>query len=176
MSDSEDEYGPIDTSWGLQTSSLTTSNEPKGWDSLLDPNIKQGPNGLGAGNLHRKGRNFKPIGEEYILAQRLNKPQSKKTTAKQLETKPGSRNGADNKHKKKPVETNGTRKTQQNKTINAVPSTTRVPKLFNGDNSNGASKWLQSSLVDEPFWEKKKVYKKKKSYCIYIYVLNSSFF
>ncbi|KAG2237515.1 hypothetical protein INT48_005551, partial [Thamnidium elegans] len=150
MSDSEDDYGPIDTSWGLQTSNPTTPNESKGWDSLVDPNIKIGPNGLGSGDLHRKGRNFKPIEEEYILAQRLNKPPPKKTLSKTT-NKRDTAGRRDVKHKKKP-EGNGSRHIQQSNPL----STIRVPKPTTEE--NGASKWLQSSLVDEPFWEKKKVY------------------
>lgn len=149
MSDSEDEYGPIDASWGLQTSNPTTPNEPKGWDSLVDPNIKAGPNGLGAGDLHRKGRNFKPVEEEYILAQRLNKPLPKKALLKTTNRRDID-GRKDVRHKKKP-ESNGTRHVQQSNSM----STIRVPKPTNEE--NGASKWLQTSLVDEPFWEKKKV-------------------
>ncbi|GAA5800084.1 hypothetical protein HPULCUR_005506 [Helicostylum pulchrum] len=133
MSDSEDEYGPIDSSWGLQTSNPTTPNESKGWDSLIDPNIKVGPNGLGAGDLHRKGRNFKPIEEEYILAQRLNKPLPKKPLSKTTNRR------KDVKYKNKP-DSNGTRHVQQSNSM----STIRVPKPTNEE--NGASKWLQSSL------------------------------
>ncbi|KAI8984072.1 hypothetical protein BDF20DRAFT_833608 [Mycotypha africana] len=87
MSDSDEEYGPLPTTWGSQapTSPAKESGNdpsPKGWDSLLDPDFNVGPKGLGSGNLHRKGRNFIPVDEDVILAQRLNKPLPKKSKKK----------------------------------------------------------------------------------------------
>lgn len=145
MSDSEEEYGPIDSSWGSQTKKV----EEPGWDSLIDKSIKIGPNGLGAGNLHRRGKNFKPIGEDLILAQRLNKPISKKKMQDAIrETEhnlalPKSNKSTSTTHSRK----HSTNK-QHSKTT--VPSTTRVPVASNQD--GGGSNWLQSSLVDVPFW------------------------
>ena len=70
---SDDEYAPIaTTSWGDQAKD--EAEKPAGdWSSLENPNAKLGPSGLGSGDLHRKGRNYKPIEETLILKQRLKK-------------------------------------------------------------------------------------------------------
>lgn len=155
MSDSEEEYGPIDTSWGSQKQAI---KEP-GWDSLVDPNIKAGPNNLGAGNLHRRGKNFKPISEDLILAQRLNKPVGKKKmqeAIRETEVNLGLPKGERN--RKKSLD-NAPRKFSQRSTPTSkfksnvqVPSTTRIP--IASTESGSGSNWLQSSLVDVPFWGK----------------------
>lgn len=185
---SDDEYAPIEaTTWGSQTP-LQADNqsevaiEAKGWDSLLDPSVKEGPNNLGSGNLHRKGTNFKPIGEDLILAQRLNKPVGKKKmqdAIRETEANLGLPQGKDRKQrsKKKPQvdtsvsnsrkfshqttfssSTTTTTTNRQPKPMNhvEVPSTTRVPKFSENAVDGGGSKWLQSSLVDTPFWNEKK--------------------
>ncbi|KAG1467698.1 hypothetical protein G6F56_004262 [Rhizopus delemar] len=41
------------------------------WHTLTDPDFKLGPNDLGSGQLHRRGKNFIPISEEHVLANRL---------------------------------------------------------------------------------------------------------
>lgn len=66
-SDEEEDYGPIAGAWGDQKNDTSTAD----WSSLIDPNAKIGPNGLGTGGLHRKGRNYKPVDEKVILEQRL---------------------------------------------------------------------------------------------------------
>ncbi|KAI9498523.1 hypothetical protein BDB00DRAFT_452373 [Zychaea mexicana] len=79
---SDEEYAPITASaWGDQsaTASTTPDNDeeasgPASWGDLVDPNFKLGANGLGGGNLHRKGKNYKPVDEQYILNQRLKIP------------------------------------------------------------------------------------------------------
>lgn len=179
---SDDEYAPIEaTAWGSQTPLQADSqSEAKGWDSLIDPSVKEGPNNLGSGNLHRKGTNFKPIGEDLILAQRLNKPVGKKKmqdAIRETEANLGLPQGKDRKQrsKKKPqVDTSASnsRKFSHQTTFSSssttnrqpkptnhveVPSTTRVPKLSENAVDGGGSKWLQSSLVDTPFWSEKKV-------------------
>ncbi|ORX57587.1 hypothetical protein DM01DRAFT_349422 [Hesseltinella vesiculosa] len=77
---SDDDYTPIAmASWGQQqmtpepqaSSNENESNATEGWQSLVDPNVKIGPNQLGSGGLHRKGKNYKPINEDDILKQRL---------------------------------------------------------------------------------------------------------
>lgn len=129
MSDSDDEYGPLESSWGSQKK----ATEEPGWDSLIDTSIKLGPHGLGAGNLHRRGKNFKPIGEELILAQRLNKPTSKKKKSDSTTT-------TMNKPQRK-----FTPPSNQKKSSLPPPTTIRTPVSTN-------SNWSQASLVDVPFW------------------------
>ncbi|KAG2197625.1 hypothetical protein INT47_006688 [Mucor saturninus] len=138
MSDSEDEYGPLESSWGSQKK----AEKKPGWDSLLDTSVKLGPNGLGAGNLHRRGKNFKPIGEDMILAQRLNKPIATKKKKPEY-TQPHSSNNNSKQHHR-----------QFNKPPSSAPKktapvlTTRTPV----STSEGSSNWSQASLVDVPFW------------------------
>ncbi|KAG2181036.1 hypothetical protein INT43_008618 [Umbelopsis isabellina] len=88
--DTEDEEwdAPITASWGVpaaaaaapeaqdQTSETADVN---GWHQIADPNAKIRADGVGAGNLHRKGKNFQPVDEQHILNQRLGKaiPKSK---------------------------------------------------------------------------------------------------
>ncbi|KAI7856459.1 hypothetical protein BDC45DRAFT_502787, partial [Circinella umbellata] len=78
---SDEEYAPIvATAWGDQAGTNTTAttaennenedNGPKSWNDLIDPTFKVQANGLGGGNLHRKGRNYKPVDEQVILNQR----------------------------------------------------------------------------------------------------------
>jgi hypothetical protein len=179
--DSDDEYGPITaTTWGSQVpSTAASSNTPSdgkadtaGWESLLDPNIKTGPNDLGSGNLHRRGANFKPIDEELILARRLNIQIPKKKmqeairqTEKSLGLPEDKSTRKGNSKKKKPASAAASsperfsHKPLRNnsappprKTLEHVPSTIRPPPP-----SSSNSKWLQSNLVDTPFWEKKEV-------------------
>ncbi|RCH81630.1 hypothetical protein CU098_000383, partial [Rhizopus stolonifer] len=143
MSDSEEEYGPLASTWGDQAK----ESPPKGWDALLDPNIKIGPNDLGSGNLHRKGKNFKPIDEELILAQRkhIQVPKKKmqeaiRKTEQALGLPESTRS---NGTKKKPMNKKSTLPKQ---TKSAVFSTLRAPPP-------NPSNWSQSVLVDTPFWE-----------------------
>lgn len=193
-SDSDDEYGPITATWGLQTpSSTSTTNESNatetaGWDSLLDPNIKAGPNDLGSGNLHRRGTNFKPIDEKLILAKRLNIqiPKQKmleaiRQTEKSLglpEDKSARKGGKTNNKKKKPKADSSPAKfsrrnngTLPRKSVEPVPSTIRPPPP-GSTNTN----WLQSDLVDTPFWEEKEVYEKIITRDIYNNILVQRFF
>ncbi|KAI9314041.1 hypothetical protein BX666DRAFT_1969666 [Dichotomocladium elegans] len=44
------------------------------WHTLIDHNFKDRNDGLGSGNLHRAGTNFKPVDEEAILRQRYKLP------------------------------------------------------------------------------------------------------
>jgi hypothetical protein len=75
----DDEYAPLEqTSWGAQTINQNGTTEVKlsmdGWQSLIDPSIKLKAGGVGSGQLHRKGANFKPLDEQHIINQRLGKP------------------------------------------------------------------------------------------------------
>jgi hypothetical protein len=174
-SDSDAEYGPLTATWGSQASPVATSThsdtikaETAGWDSLIDPNIKTGPNDLGSGNLHRRGANFKPIDEELILAQRLNIqiPKKKMLDAiRQTEKNLGlpedknTRKGKSKKKKATAATSSPDRFLHRNNSApppkkEPVPSTIRPPPPASS-NSN----WLQSNLVDTPFWEKKEVRK-----------------
>lgn len=82
---SDDEYGPLASTWGDQAKD-TNADVIEAWRSLADPNAKLGPKGLGSGGLHRRGKNYKPVDEEVILKQR------EKTAA--MRPKPKSKSGS----------------------------------------------------------------------------------
>ncbi|KAL9552927.1 hypothetical protein MBANPS3_003543 [Mucor bainieri] len=167
MSDSsDDEYGPITASWGTQAP-VEEPAKPEGWDSLVDPNVKVGPNDVGSGNLHRRGTNYKPIDEELILARRKNIQVPKQKMLEAIretelslglpESKEKPRKG---KPKKKLTGKPASDKFSYTKpytpTTNYVsapppPSTTRPPP----PPSTNGSTWANTNLVDTPFWEKK---------------------
>lgn len=151
MSDSEEEYGPICATWGSQTPTTTESNQPTdAWKTLLDPNIKVGPNDLGSGNLHRQGRNFKPIDEEYILAQR-NKVQIPKKKMKQIIKQSSvNDNSTPPPQKKKSNSTPTSQKSPKSKHAHIPEFTTLRPPQQN-------SVWSSTNLVETPFWEPKPV-------------------
>ncbi|KAI8367045.1 hypothetical protein BD560DRAFT_447735 [Blakeslea trispora] len=163
MSDSEEEYRPLAATWGDQAP--TTAQQD--WNSLLDPTIKAGPNNLGNGNLHRKGKNYKPIDEEYILAHRKNiqvpkkemkeairkteealgLPESKRTT--NTKKKPGnSRKNSTVPHASQPSQKTAL-SPKRSKPLELM--TIRSPPL----NDEVGLKWSQAALVDTPFWEQK---------------------
>lgn len=170
MSDSDEEYGPITTSWGTQAP--VEPAKPEGWDSLIDPSVKVGPNDVGSGNLHRRGTNFKPINEELILAQRKNIQVPKKKMLEAIratemtlglpETKEKPRKAKPKKKSGKPTLDKFSHSKPHAPTTNYIPlppsttrpppSTTRPPPPATDGNS---SSWLNTNLVDTPFWEKK---------------------
>ncbi|KAI9493434.1 hypothetical protein BDB00DRAFT_872323 [Zychaea mexicana] len=76
----DDDYAPIvASSWGDQKKPTDNSNDGNNakqdkvndWASLIDPNAKLGNNGVGSGDLHRRGPNYRPVDETLILRQRL---------------------------------------------------------------------------------------------------------
>lgn len=78
-SESEDEYAPLQMSaWGTQKVTEEGKTEVNvsmdDWASLIDPSVKLKSNGIGTGQLHRQGKNFKPVDEQLILDRRLGKP------------------------------------------------------------------------------------------------------
>ncbi|CAM0136582.1 hypothetical protein VKS41_003384 [Umbelopsis sp. WA50703] len=86
--DDEEWDAPITASWGVAAAAPVTpedidqtggSGDVKSWHTIADPNAKIRADGVGAGNLHRKGKNFQPVDEQQILNQRLGKavPKSK---------------------------------------------------------------------------------------------------
>ncbi|KAI8890522.1 hypothetical protein K501DRAFT_328494 [Backusella circina FSU 941] len=161
MSDSEDEYGPIQSTWGSQTPAA--ANEAASWDALRDPNAKLTEKGLGTGQLHRKGRNFKPVDEEIIISQRLQKNNSKKkgnTTRSFSQDNPSTTKDTQN-HKKASLPVNSAsqhQKARNNK--KASFSTPTSPPMRSTTSLAGRisrpakpnSAWSKP-LVDTPFWE-----------------------
>lgn len=147
--DSEEEDMPLQiSSWGTQKVNDSGTTEVnltmEGWKSLIDPNAKIGPNGIGTGNLHRHGANFKPVDEENILNHRLKKgpiqpkaPGAKKKKKKAPTPRPTpppsarGRGGYGGRVPRPPP-----------------PSTTRPPP--SGMSGTG---WGSGKLAETPFWE-----------------------
>ncbi|KAI9322298.1 hypothetical protein BX666DRAFT_2022796 [Dichotomocladium elegans] len=121
-----------------------------GWASLIDPNHKIAANGLGSGNLHRKGGNYKPVDEEYILNHRLKKGGG-------LPKAPGT--GKKKKKKAAPVSSNSYRRDGggapgHHRSFAPPPSsTTRRPPPQSRIVDGSASGWGSQKLADTPFWE-----------------------
>ncbi|ORZ02342.1 hypothetical protein BCR43DRAFT_6557 [Syncephalastrum racemosum] len=162
----DEEYAPLQmTSWGSRGETATNAGVPElnitkmGWDSLIDPNARVGPGGLGSGGLHRKGANYKPVSEEYILAQRSGKKppnppgtgkKSKKKRAEGSATPPpsarGRGGGRGGSSRGGPSRGGFSRGGYSSNTPSPAPrpSTIRQP-------ANNA--WGSSKLADTPFWE-----------------------
>ncbi|KAI9251210.1 hypothetical protein BY458DRAFT_524117 [Sporodiniella umbellata] len=153
--ESDEEYAELTMSgWGTQTNSNGTTEvtvSVQGWESLIDPSVQVKGNGVGSGQLHRKGKNFNPVDEQLILDRRLGKPLPK-----------GGLNGATKKKKKgksnsgyaPPSSNHHPRFTAPAKT---TPAKTAPPPSHNRGRppiAPGASPWATSSLVETPFWEK----------------------
>ncbi|KAI9478606.1 MAG: hypothetical protein EXX96DRAFT_571535 [Benjaminiella poitrasii] len=152
MSDSDDEYGPLAATWGSQTPVANDSSDNvDAWKTLIDPDAEVGPNDLGSGNLHRRGHNYKPIGEELILAQRLKIQVPKKKmqeairkTESDLSLPKGSNKG----HKKK--NTANSNKTNARSTTRTITTTTasmssRSSPVMNKNNSSTKNVYIHSS-------------------------------
>ena len=146
--DSEEEDLPLQiSSWGTQKVNDSGTTEVnltmEGWKSLIDPNAKIGPNGIGTGNLHRRGANFKPVDEENILNHRLKKgpiqpkaPGAKKKKKKAPTPKPTP-----------PPSARG-RGGYGGRVPRPPPSTTRPPP-----SGMSATGWGAGKLAETPFWE-----------------------
>lgn len=147
--DSEEEDLPLQiSSWGTQKVNDSGTTEVnltmEGWKSLIDPNAKIGPNGIGTGNLHRRGANFKPVDEENILNHRLKKgpiqpkaPGSKKKKKKKAPTP-----------RPTPTPPSRGRGGYAGRVPRPPPSTTRPPP--SGMSGTG---WGSGKLAETPFWE-----------------------
>lgn len=150
--ESDDEYGPVVSSWGDQPG----ANNAGGWDSLIDPTIKIQANGIGSGNLHRKGRNFRPVAEEEILRQRTKQPAPKQK--KDKESKPAPKAAA----KSFVGKQSASKPPVKHKPSPAAPSSSSrnprpTPPAFNTlrPPPQGNSAWKAGVLLETPFWEQK---------------------
>lgn len=155
--ESGDEYGPVVSSWGDQPGA--NQNTAGGWDSLIDPTFKIQANGIGSGNLHRKGRNFIPVAEEEILRQRNKQPAPK--SKKDKENKPAPKRASRKKPSaskpgasKPPVKHNNPPSPAPPKKFGPTPSTTPAFSTLRPP-PTGNSVWTSGTLVETPFWEQK---------------------
>lgn len=144
--DEDDEIELPITSWGSQTPKQNDSKEEStqgqvsDWKSLIDPDAKI-TSGLGSGNLHRQGRNYKPVDEDYILAQRKKQPLPKKPSKPKAEKKK-VRFDTTSSPSTTPKRDAPTRASRKDPT--PPPSSIRSPQK---------SVWGSANLVEEPFWE-----------------------
>ncbi|KAG2195765.1 hypothetical protein INT46_000647 [Mucor plumbeus] len=144
QTESDSEYETINiTGWGDNA-----ENEEVSWNTLVDPSVKVKAGGVGSGNLHRRGGNFKPLSEAAILAQRLSKGvPSKKSASKPKRPK-----------KKKsatvpqpaPAELFAGRKNRPYVSLVRPSVPARAPIK-----NPSASTWGSVPLSETPFWEKK---------------------
>ncbi|KAI8147576.1 hypothetical protein BJV82DRAFT_596088 [Fennellomyces sp. T-0311] len=125
-----DDYTPLTMSaWGSQNQSASEEMPKHNWDSLVDPNFTVKEGGLGSGQLHRSGSNFKPVSETAILNQRLSKPVAT------IKASTVTGDGAVKKKKKKKKRTK----------IISMPVHTLPLSTVNG--------WGSGQLTSTPFWE-----------------------
>lgn len=145
----DDDYESVEiAAWGDNAK----KEESLSWNNLIDESVKVKAGGIGSGDLHRRGGNFKPLSEATILAQRLSKPI------------PGKKNPA------KPAST--TVKKKKKKAVKPAPATTtpskfavarkpyipapiyKLPERKPAANAP-PSTWGSTPLVETPFWEEK---------------------
>ncbi|KAF7727492.1 hypothetical protein EC973_007470 [Apophysomyces ossiformis] len=158
--DSDDEYGPVVAAWGSQAGAATTGVDA--WKTLVDPNVKIKANGLGSGNLHRRGPNYKPIEEQAILDQRLgvNKPKPKSDRKKASKRKPQqastpptipSTPNYATRNEKSTSKFSVRKEVKASETVKAPApqslSTLRPPP------AGGGYVWKDQPLMERPFWE-----------------------
>lgn len=139
----EEDDAPLQiSSWGTQTidthGTTNVSIPASSWASLIDPNFKVQANGIGSGQLHRKGGHYKPVDEQLIIDRRLGKPLPK-----------GGLGGS----KKK-------RGGGKSKKSGGPPPPRRAPLVPPSSSASRANRpaisqgaWATSNLASTPFWE-----------------------
>lgn len=141
---SDDEYEPISVAnWGNQTVTDEGSTQIDiGWGSLIDPNVKVKAGGVGSGQLHRRGGNFKPLDEQSIINQRLGKPI------------PKALGGGKKKGGKRP---NGPPPARRPPPSSSYSSPMRPPSSSvhrsRAPVAPGQGPWGSGELASTPFWE-----------------------
>jgi hypothetical protein len=179
FTDEEDEEwnAPITAAWGVPSSEQEAehveendgSGDVNGWHQIADPNAKLRADGVGAGNLHRQGKNFKPLDESYIVNQRLGKAVPKKAQAKPISvhtkatkvsirplssTKPHtiSDPGAGKKAAKKARQASLAIAAERARAVEMAAARKRPPSKV--EDVQVQSTWAAgASLVTTPFWE-----------------------
>ena len=155
--ESEDDIPLAMSSWGEQTTTKEGTTEynvsAEGWAALIDPNFKVGPGGVGSGNLHRRGGNYKPVDEEHILNHRLKKGGPMPGTGKK---KKRSRGGKSKSASSTPPSSRGGRGRGRGGFPSSSSSSSRSPisapsRYGREPLSNNA--WGAQQLTDKPFWE-----------------------
>ncbi|KAJ2959664.1 hypothetical protein NQZ79_g4902 [Umbelopsis isabellina] len=181
--DTEDEEwdAPITASWGVPAAAARAAPETqdqsngtvdvKGWHQIADPNAKIRADGVGAGNLHRKGKNFQPVDEQQILNQRLGKaiPKnkskqiavSKKTKKVSIQPIAGNKPphvmsdpGTGKKAAKKARASVTSAAAERARAVEREGAAKQPDKPMANPDPHVNSVWKAgTSLVDTPFWE-----------------------
>ncbi|CDH55451.1 predicted protein [Lichtheimia corymbifera JMRC:FSU:9682] len=105
----------------------TADSSIAAWHQLGDSTLQVKPGGIGLGNLHRKGANYKPITDEAILQQRLRQQQQQQQG-----------------------QLSGKEKATTHPKPKKIPTAER-PELF--ANRQAAGGWGSGKLLSVPFWE-----------------------
>ncbi|KAI7908118.1 uncharacterized protein BX663DRAFT_493043 [Cokeromyces recurvatus] len=118
---------------------------PKAWSDLIDPEYKLKSDGIGSGNLHRKGRNYKPVSEDIILNHRQHNAPIRRSRV------------AIKEHKR-------LIKPSSNAYISSTINTrdTHIRSSINLENEFSNSRWGAQPLTSTPFWEENKQTNEKK--------------
>ncbi|CAO3626826.1 unnamed protein product [Cunninghamella blakesleeana] len=149
-SDEEDnEYGEVQmSSWGAQQPQTATFDVPiNNWHKLMDPTVKVKAGALGSGGLHCKGKNYKPVDEEEILAQRLKgTPISGGKKKSRGKKKSGS---APVSGRPTPSIPKGPKKSKRGPPARPPSSSSVRSRIPLSD-----SVWGNSELASTPFWER----------------------
>ncbi|ORY97856.1 hypothetical protein BCR43DRAFT_490474 [Syncephalastrum racemosum] len=140
-----------------------------GWADLVDPNFQIKANGLGSGNLHRKGANYVPVDESYILQQRNKLPSTKaaKKVLRAQEALPraaqcqASAGGVPPSPRSPPKTKKKAKAAKKAKPITSITTrdTTTATTTRGTDHSAASvdepakSRWNTEQLVSVPFWQ-----------------------
>lgn len=143
QTETDSEYEDIEIAgWGDNAKKEAT------WDTLIDLSVKVKDGGIGSGDLHRRGGNFKPVSEAAILAQRLNKGIPSKKSSKPKKPKKKKKPSAIAPPKPGIIFAGYTNRPYAPVVRPSAPA--RAPIK-----DPSASTWGSLPLSDTPFWEKK---------------------
>ncbi|KAI9251169.1 hypothetical protein EDC94DRAFT_295888 [Helicostylum pulchrum] len=143
---SDDEYEPVNVaSWGNQTvTDEGTTQIDIGWGSLVDPNVKVKAGGVGSGQLHRRGGNFKPLDEQFIINQRLGKPIPKALSGGK---KKGGKRPKGPPPARRPPPSSSSSSSSSMRPPSSSMYRSRAPV------APGQGPWGSGELASTPFWE-----------------------
>jgi hypothetical protein len=140
----DDSYEDIDmAAWG------DNKKEEVGWHTLVDPSFKVKAGGIGSGDLHRRGGNFKPVSEQFILSQRLKKGIPATSSGTKKKKKKKSKSSTVAAPAAKPVLIAGNRN-RPYVPVKLTSVTQRAPIK-----DPNATAWGKLPLSSTPFWEEK---------------------
>ncbi|KAF7732055.1 hypothetical protein EC973_007160 [Apophysomyces ossiformis] len=138
----DDDYGPLKiSSWG-DNPATPTQQQNMDWGCLIDPTVKLKPGGVGMGQLHRSGANYKPVEEDIILAQRMKVAPKKANVPTPVVVQTSTK-----KKKKKKASTS-----QTTVHIPSVRPQRHSPSTTPAQVSQAINSWGSGQLTETPFW------------------------